>query len=209
MTKKTIKRWFIAAVAYFVILVVIGIVLSVLDQSERRLVYSTFKDLIPLLIAIPAAWLGYCFQRRMAFAQQLRSLWSAIVDATWTALHYTHLEEPTSEDHAFTLMKLSVAIDEIRGLYKNLKGADERRGLYPFEPLKDIHLLITNLSCGKGYDSKKAKETRDKIFALWVDVRHELLKEFDREKPTFPHSHWADLGKSRVYEKHGIPKTPT
>lgn len=178
-------------------------------MSDKRILYSTFKDLIPLLIATPAAWLGYCVQRRSAYHQQLRSLWSKLIDAVQSAIQYTHLEEPTQQEYSSVLVKLSSAIDEVRGLFCNLGEGDKNLKLYPFEPLKDIYGLLKTLSYGKRFDIDKATVERVKILKLWKSVRQELLKEFDREEPTFPHSHWVDPEKSHVYEENDIPKRPT
>lgn len=86
---------------------------------------------------------------------------------------------------------------------------EKNRNLYPYEPVKDIYGLIYDLGCNKQLTEAERKNTRNKIFALWRDVREELLKEFDREIPTNPHTHWAQPEKSKVYETHGIEKKPT
>ncbi len=209
MTRKAIRGWFIGGVAYFAVLVAIGLLISACDHTDKRLLFGTFKDLIPLLIAIPVVWLGYCFQRRAAFLQQLRSLWSKLVDAVQTALQYTECDEPSQQEYAYALLKLRIAIDEVRGLFKNLHETGTKDELYPFEPLKDIYGLISDLGCATRFNRQKAEGVRRKTFALWKDARRELLKEFDREEPTFSHSHWADLSQSGVYNTHGIPKRPT
>ncbi len=48
----------------YLIALVIGIALKMHYPEKNAAVYSAFKDLPPLIIAIPAAWLGYCLQRR-------------------------------------------------------------------------------------------------------------------------------------------------
>lgn len=209
MTKKTIKLWFVAACFYFLLLAIVGVVISILDTSQSRTAYQTFKDLIPLQIAIPAAWLSYCAQRRSAYLQQLRSLWSKLVDAVQAALQYTHSKNPTRLEYSLTLVKLCSVIDEVRSLFMNLDESDTNNGLYPFEPIKDIHGLISDLGFDEGFHSEAAAATRKKIYILWVDVRREILKEFDREPPTFPHSHWTDMEKARVYSAHQIPRRAT
>jgi hypothetical protein len=67
------------------------------DRPDGRAnpVYATYKDLLPLLIAIPAAWLGYCFQRRTSYLAALRTLWENLIPAVQQAIHYTHLAQPT------------------------------------------------------------------------------------------------------------------
>lgn len=129
--------------------------------------------------------------------------------AVQTASQYTHIEYPTKEQYSETLCSLSAAIEEVRGVFMNLGETDNKIGLYPFEPVKDILRLISDLGYNKQITTDDGKIVRDKIFALWADARKELLKEFDREIPTFPHTHWAQPEKSKVYEKHGIDKKPT
>lgn len=209
MTKRSIMKWSIWAVAYLAALVVDGILLSAFDSTEKRVVYSTFKDLMGPLIALPAAWLGFCFQRRITYVQELRATWTKLVDAVQTVLQYTRLSAPTTNDYFSAATKMSAAIDGVRGLFTNLDETDTDDGLYPFEPLKDIYGLLATLGVGTAFTDGKAQETREKVLALWKDVRRELLKEFDRERPTFPHSHWDDVRKSEVYLEHGIPRTPT
>lgn len=208
MTKKTITFWFIASVIFFVVLIVIGVTISICDRTTNRIVFGTFKDLMPLAIAIVAAWLGFCVQRRSAYLQQLRAMWSKLVEAIQFASQYTHIPKPTQDDFSKTLIKTSIAIDEIRRLFCNLGEADGG-GLYPFEPIKNIHDLIVDLKFGDDFDPQKASAARKRIFVLWKEVRTELLKEFDREEPTWPHIHWADVEKEHVYDVHGIPKYGT
>jgi hypothetical protein len=209
MTKKTIKKWFIGAIVVFGLAAAAGVLISTLDRSPHRLVYSTYKDLVPLLLGIAAVWLGYCVQRRSAYQQQLRSMWSSLVEAVYCALQYCQIQNPTEEQHRAVLIKLSVAIDEVRGVFRNLPDPTTPRGFYPFEPIKDIYRLLTDLGSGQCPAGRDATTCYAQIFALWKDVRDEILKEFDREIPTFPHSHWADLAKARVYDAHGIRKQAT
>lgn len=209
MTKSTIRKWFIGAIFAFVILLIVGILISIFDCSRDRIVFSTFKDLLPLFLGITAVWLGYCIQRRNAYQQQLRSLWSKLVESVHYAIQYSCLDNPTQEQYQTVLTKLSVAIDEVRGVFCNLRETTTNRGLYPFEPIKDIYGLIEDLSFGPTHKSCESKKCHDQIYALWKDVRKEILKEFDREVPSFSHSHWEDLSKGRVYDQHKIPKKAT
>lgn len=206
MTKKTIKRWFVSTVGCFVLLIGIGIGISVFDQTEKRVVFTTFKDLMPLAIAIAAAWLGFCVQRRSAYLQQLRSLWSKLIEAVQSAAQYTHSVKPSQEDFSKTLLKLSIAIDEIRGVFCNLGEGSKDVGLFPFEPIKTIYELVADLGFGDNFKAADAPATRNNIVHLWKEMRRELLKEFDREEPTWPHSHWNDSEKAKTYDALGILK---
>lgn len=205
MTKKTIRKWFIVAIIAFASLLFIGIILGIVDHTENRIVFSTFKDLLPLFLGIAAVWLSYCVQQRNAYQQQLISLWSKLVEAIHYALQYPRLENPNVDQYSITLLKLSIAIDEVRGVFCNLEN-NTPDGLYPFEPLKDIYSLVKDLGFGPNYKVDDSPKCHKQVFALWKDVREEILKEFDREVPTFPHSHWLDLSKDRVYNEHQIPQ---
>ena len=86
-----------------------------------------------------------------------------------------------------TLTLLSKSIDEVRGVYKNLKETDNYIGLYPFEGLKDIYEVISKLGYGK-LDSLKATEARKHINYNWKELRQSFLSEFDRSEPSVHNS---------------------
>ena len=209
MTKKQLFKWFSVAIMVYLAAVVLGIYLRIYDTTPNYVIYSTYKDMIPLIISIPAAWLGYCLQRRSSYLQQLRILWGNLVKAVQKANQYTYIECPSRDQHSETLCCISGAIEEIRGVFMNLGENDINIGLYPFEPVKDIFGLINDLGCNKQLSEDERKTTRNKIFALWADMRKELLKEFDREVPTFSHTHWEQSEKSKIYDTHDIKKRPT
>ncbi|RLC07618.1 MAG: hypothetical protein DRH43_11475 [Deltaproteobacteria bacterium] len=208
MTKRKLTRFFGIAVAIYGIATIVGISIRVFDKTDDDVVYSTFKDMIPFVIAMPAAWLGYCLQRRSSYLQQLRMLWSRLVEAMQDSVHYTYLDNPTEEQHAHVLRSIGISIDEVRGVFYNLNENDGN-SLYPFEPLKDVYGIVRDLGHGDITPKQKRKKCREQIFALWRAARQELLKEFDREVPTFSHSHWVQPDKSDVYDEYGIEKKVT
>jgi hypothetical protein len=118
------------------------------------------------------------------------------------------LPSPTEQQYREVVFKLSVSIEEIRGVFCNLRVPEKTRELYPFEPLKDILGLVREVGFGAAFRTDRAVQAHAQIEALWKDVRAEILKEFDREEPTFAHSHWADERKSRVYDENRILKKP-
>src|SRR5258708_14795216 len=138
MTKHNLRICFITVTSFYALCVVLGIFFRIYDHTGEHLIYSTYKDMLPLVIAGPAAWLGFCLQKRASYMQQLRLLWSKLVDGVQTAGQYTHLPSPTQEDLQRALLQLSIAIDEVRGVFTNIGEDDEERGFYPFEPLKQI-----------------------------------------------------------------------
>jgi hypothetical protein len=151
--------------------------------------YDTYKDVLPLIIAMPAAYLAFCFQKRNAYMQALRSLWSNIIAAVQLGYDYTFIPEPTREQYAETLSKFSMAVDEVRGVFCNIDvELKPPKGLYPFQPLKDIQDEIRILGFGNDVSIEKQKQTRAKINNEWKELQAKLLLEFDRDVPTYPSS---------------------
>lgn len=205
MTKRSLNLRFQWVIWLFTTALLTAVLLRMFDTTKDQIIYATFKDAIPLLIALPAAWFGYCLQRRSSYMQQLRSLWSKLVEAVQVANQYTLLHSPTQEQHVKALHGLSIGIDEIRGVFMNLGERGGERGLYPFEPLKEIHGAMLRVGFGPEVSSEQLEKLRTFIFAQWRAVRDELLKEFDREPPTYYHSHYAsrDHWRALLGEKAG------
>jgi hypothetical protein len=88
------------------------------------------------LVAVLAAYLGFCFQRRNSYLQALRDLWKILIPAVQRAVQYTHLEQPDPNEFSELMSELSTVIDSLRGIFKNIPGPGV--GLYPYEPIKDI-----------------------------------------------------------------------
>jgi len=85
-----------------------GVLIRYFRPNPNDLIYSTFKDLLPFLIAAPAAWLGYCFQRRSSYLQALRGLFGDLVRAANGAVEYTRWEtQPSENDFRETIEQLS------------------------------------------------------------------------------------------------------
>jgi hypothetical protein len=188
MTKKTLNRWIWTTIAIYLALIVGGVGLRTLFPGKDDPVYATFKDLVPLAVAIPAAWLAYCFQRRASYMQQLRALWSRLTAAVQDAIQYTHLENPSQEHFAVVLKSLSIAVDEVRSLFSNLAEGRDAPGLFPFESVKTIHEIVSRLGFGSAYQREQAAVARKSIIEAWKKTRFAMLQEFDRSAPTFSDS---------------------
>lgn len=187
MTRKQLQRTIFAVIGLYAIALITGLIIYYADCTDKKIHYQIFKDLMPLTIAIPAAYLGFCFQRRSSFLQALRLLWTNLIISVNSAIQYTHLTDPTDKQFGETLVLLSKSIDKVRGVYKNLKETKDDIGLYPFESLKEIHDLVSKLGYGK-LDTAKATDTRRHIRHCWKDLRKSFLSEFDRSEPTAFHS---------------------
>lgn len=135
------------------------------------------------MIAIPVAFLGYCFQKRSNYTQALRPLWSNLIISVNAAIQYTHQISRTQQEYANVLMQLRISIDEVRGVYKNIKIKSDGTGYYPFESLKSIHKIILELGYGDS-DQEKSAEARSHIKHNWKNLRKTFLMEFERPVPT-------------------------
>ena len=161
----------------------VGLFLRIIGPPTPTPYYETFKDLIPFILAIPAAYLGYSFQQRASYLESLRALWSKLVQAVNNAIQYTYLDDPSQEEFGKILTDLSIVIDELRGVYKNIGERTGYIGLYPYEPIKGIHKAISQLSYGK-LDEGKRITARKTIVGHWKSMRGNFLDEFDRAEPT-------------------------
>jgi hypothetical protein len=183
---KAVRKVVIALLAFFVI----GVVLKYFYRDRDNPVYSTYKDLVPILLGIPAAYLAYCFNLRNAHLQTLRSLWSNAIKAIQKARDYCYLRELTYPEYAATLGGLSAVIDEVRGVFKNLGETDKEIGLYPFEPLKDIFKLVQALKPETTTTEQQKHETKKRIDAHWRQLRTKFLRELERSEPDHPESRY-------------------
>ena len=188
MNKRIFKRNVIIVITGYVIFLIIGITMSgYYSLRQDDFPYSTLKDLLPLIIAIPAAWLSYCFQRRLSYLKDARNLWSKLVLSVQDAIQYTHLNAPEQPDYATVLKGLSVATEEVRAVFSNVGEAERRIGLFPFEGIKRVHNEISGLGFGEAFTTERACEARQKILAHWQDLRWHYLTELERKAPTHPH----------------------
>lgn len=188
LTRKRLQLCFLIAIACYAGAIAIGVILKIAFPDKDHPVYSTYKDLVPFLIAIPAAWLALCVQQRNSYMQQLRKLWSDVVSSVQEGIQVTFLTPPTQEQYAKALSRLSCAIEEVRGVFKNLGENRNSIGLYPFEALKEIRREVMNLGFGGGFAADRAPDARKAIIKLWKQLRDKMLREFDRDLPTYPQS---------------------
>ncbi len=185
MTRKRLRNIIKIVTAIYLLCVLTGVTLRIFDATEEQKIYSTFKDLLPLIFAVPLGYLGFCFQRRNSFMSSLKFLWKNMIVAVNEAIQYTHHEENSQEDFGAVLTSLSEVIDELRGVYKNIGETESNIGQYPFEPIKTINKEIKKLGYGKIENSVREK-SRDLIIGNWQSIRKEFLHEFDRYEPTKP-----------------------
>jgi hypothetical protein len=135
MTQRSLFRRTLGVIAVYAVAIGLGIYLRVIYPGPASLAYETYKDLIPLIIAMPAAYLAFAFQRRTSYVQALRALWSTMVTAVQGARTYVRTDTPTRELYDQTLAGLSIAIEEARAVFKLVSfradQADSRSGARP------------------------------------------------------------------------------
>jgi hypothetical protein len=178
----------VGVIIVYALLIVIGILLRSCFHGEKSVVYGTFDDLVPLAIAIPAAWLAYCFERRQAYLKDVRDLWSRLIASTQEAIQYTHLENHTQPEFAKTLKSISITIEELRGVFSNIGERAAIPVLFPFESMKNIHNSISNLGFGEQANPEKASQARTEVIKNWKKLREHFLAECARGVPIKPDS---------------------
>jgi uncharacterized membrane protein YccC len=73
--------------------------------------YDILKDYTNIFLAIAAAYLTYCFQRRQTFLISLRELWHECIEAKAELIDYTFDPAPDQPKFAKAHRTLSTAID--------------------------------------------------------------------------------------------------
>jgi hypothetical protein len=181
-------RTFRLNVAFVIAAYVLALaVLATLAYGNHK-AYAPFKDALPLIIAIPAAWLGFCLQRRQAYLKDVRNLWTKLVAAVQDAIQYTHLSTPPRAEYAKVLKAISSVTEELRSVFSNVGESEGKVGLYPFERIKTIHAHVSRLGFGVAVTATSARETRAAIVENWKQPRVYYLGELERGIPANPDS---------------------
>jgi hypothetical protein len=183
MTRKQLRAAVMLVVTAYAGLALLGAALRLL--ALRSGAYEAYKEMAPFIFAIPAALLGYAFQQRGSYLTSLRALWSKLVQSVNLAVQYTYDDQTTQRQHAEVMTQLAVAIDEVRGVYRNVGEGNNRVGQYPYEPVKHIYVLLHDLGYGS-LAATRRRQTREQILAEWQSIRYAFLSEFDRAEPSAP-----------------------
>lgn len=188
MTRKRFFLVTLAVMAVYGVAIGAGVLLRLFASAEN---YQTYRDLINLFIPIPAAMLAFSFQRRLSYVQAARTLWRTVLNAVHSARSYTLLSDPSEKDHRQVIEALAIALDEVRGLFRNLPVEGTPRGWYPFEPIRDMLHVVEDLGWGSAATSARRSAAREQIDEFWPLVRDPMLVEFDRDIPTEHHAGYA------------------
>jgi hypothetical protein len=152
-------------------------------------VHGAIKDFTGLFIAIPGAWLAYCFSRRSAFLTILDGLWRNMVDAKGKCVRFGI--DPTRDRLDAARTALSTTIDNMRSVYRNVGESETDVGTFPFEPLHDMRRtleLYARRFATAPADALPAlqQEFRAMIGDSWHALRCRFLKEFGAPLPADP-----------------------
>jgi hypothetical protein len=146
-------------------------------------VHAISKDFAAFIVAVAAAYLAYCFQKRQDFLVSLREVWHACIEAKADLIDYIDLPDPGQTDFRRAARSISVAIDMMRAVYRNVGETEHKIGLYPFEPMHDMRLALDGLGF-TNLSPKKREEARQRIDNAWDTLRWSFLKEFSAPPPT-------------------------
>jgi len=163
--------------------------------------YNVSKDLVPLSIAAPAAYLGYVFQRRMSYLQSLRQLWHMLIPAVHRAIIFANSPKREANEYCEAMMNLGAAIDALRGVFANVPKSGSLKGLYPFENLKDIYRIVEWIGCRDDRSEEQLVHARACMHKLWQEMHGSLLLEFDRDPPIQPISKYLHDQEISVADK--------
>ena len=158
--------------------------------------YAAFKDMIAIFVAIAAAVLTGCVQRRIGFLTEVRKLYGQCVNAVESALQYTYLDKAEQPQFAAVYKELASTIELFRGSFRNAGDGRGHRGLFPFEALKSILEWHSYLGFGKSFKKSEADAARKAILILWQQyLRPPVLAELDRWTPRSFMSHYWSRGR--------------
>jgi len=119
MTAKTFKFQFV--------LVIVLLFASCGLATSLTFLYPQYIEQVKLvptvLVPVAAAWLAFCWQRRVSFTKALSDIWQKTVGTIQDTIQYTHLTQPNHGDFAKISRDLSCRIEDIRGAFRNV---DER-----------------------------------------------------------------------------------
>jgi hypothetical protein len=198
MTKRQFRYKILRVAVVLALYAILGVFLYGHSQHSKNHLYPIYKDLMSLIIAIAASYLGFAYQRRQSYLQALRDLWNRLIPAVYRAVECARNDQPASSQFSEVIRELDTVIDSLRGVFENIPNGTAL-GLYPYEPLKDIRTLVYWLSEGRNAEERHLAERC--IRQLWYDVHSRMLQEFDREVPIYYVSKYLDVPPLSIADK--------
>jgi hypothetical protein len=168
------KRWtyrFVVSIAVVIYLVAIVYFSWLLKHSHNA--FADQKDFIPLIVALPAAWLTYAFQARSSMSAKVREIWNKAAEAVEAAIAFVEFEPRTEDKRQQIVVQLRIAADYLRAVFQ-----DEPRRTNRMYASQYVESILTSLmSCNLGAsNTKNLVSTMEKD---WRSVRHLLAHEMN------------------------------
>lgn len=187
--RMTKRRMILSVVAVAVYLVLFGGLAGAMvfwcGTAACMKVYAYQRDFTSVFISLAAAYLSYCIQQRVSFLAALRELWRQMIAAKNALMAYTHNPAPTKQEFSDAITELSLAIDQMRGVYRNVGESNAAIGLFPFEPLHDMRRTMEELKWKDPAEPRREK-ARAEIEAAWNALRWKFLHEVSAPFPEEP-----------------------
>ncbi|QSW91190.1 hypothetical protein J0383_10390 [Flavobacterium endoglycinae] len=185
MTRIILNRTILGVMFFYTICILIGIFLKLKIKNEDY--YTVFKDLLPFIFALPAAYLVFCFQRRNEYLKALRTVYSLLIQVNTEFMEYTYYNKQCQKKYIKLKFCTSKAIEEIRSVYENIDevfGISD--GLYPFEPLKEMYLDDIDELHNGDFSEGNNEIIRKKHYSKWKKIRINFIVELERTQAAFP-----------------------
>jgi hypothetical protein len=126
------------------LIVATAVAVAVGEKIAERVYGMDWLDaeVVAALLAALAGALAIVFQRRNEFIDSLRAVWADCLAAIGH-LRTLYMREACSEQQILEAYRsLSVAIDSMRAVYRNVGETDRHIGFYPFETLHDLRRML-------------------------------------------------------------------
>ena len=159
-------------------------------------VFDFLRDATPLVVGVAAAVLANAFQKRSAFIGFLRDEWYNIVETKTALICFCRRPEKSMDDALAAWSRISVAIDRMRILYRNVGETKELVGSYPYAPLHDMRWAIERGLCVQDplKDSFRDpaeldtdwRQVEQRIWIAFAALREVFLEELKLQEPDFP-----------------------
>ncbi|TES97719.1 MAG: hypothetical protein E3J90_06560 [Promethearchaeota archaeon] len=183
MRRKDLRRLVYFVILIYIIATIFGFFI-ILNFNDEDFTFRLFFTLIPFILAIPAAYLSWGFQRRMSYIRALRSIYIEIVKTISNSIEYTFFEKPQEDKFYKVLISLESSIDHLRMIFKNkkvkfykFKCENCQKEIYSKTSYKEIECEI----CEKKYIIKEIKKIEKvNLFIYPIESIKEIYKEFDR-----------------------------
>lgn len=150
-------------------------------------IYSLFKDMSGYVLLAVGPYVAYLFQRRGKFVELLQEEWRKVGEVKQDIISYCQKGKSDIDQYIDLYSNLSIAIDNMRALFRNVGESEEYIGLYPYETLHDFRRQLETIDPRKGPVSAAAmKDASRNIVSSFQAFRDIFLIELSPVEPDFP-----------------------